>query len=517
MSSIRRVGIHSLLAALMLAACAATPALAQDADPNPGAITITGAVDFTNVYMFRGIRQDDTGVITQPYFDLGLALHSADAGLKSVGINFGTWNSLHSGDAGAKSDESGLGCACGKLWYESDFYATLGLGFNGVSVGTTYTAYTSPNNGFTTVKEISFKVAGDDSAALGKFAMHPWAVLAFEVNTGEHSGQADGGLEAGKYLELGVAPGYSGARASLAVPLKFGLSMGDYYEDPVTGEDSTFGFFSIAPTVTLPFSAKPTKFGSWNLHASYEFQKLGDTTKAFNNGESTKNIALVGIGFSTKGMRGTRGAPPGAPRAATAAGILRVGSASPRTVMSQPPAASGAATPKDVAAATPARASLDAARGELRADVLRGAAGRAALERYSDRVDALLRQLYLDARPTRRPAGHRRARRLRPPAPVPPLGHRSAAALRRPDRRRRRSSSSAPSCTRCGIWRLSSATRCASSPSSSSSRSTTPNSCWRCSTRGRSPATRDAVRPVRGGVSHGRRRTRTILELAAAR
>jgi hypothetical protein len=254
--------------------------------------------------MFRGIRQDDTGIITQPYFDLGLALFSADSGLKSVGVNFGTWNSLHSGDAGSNSGDSGLGCACGKLWYESDFYATLGLGFNGVSVGTTYTAYTSPSNGFTTVKELSFKVTGDDSALLGKAAMHPWAVLAFEMGTDLNTGQADGGAEAGKYLELGVAPGYAGARASLAVPIKFGLSMGNYYElnvgtasSPVY-EDSTFGFFSIAPTVTLPFTAMPTKFGSWNLHGSYEFQKLGDTTTAFNGGEDTKNIALVGIGFS---------------------------------------------------------------------------------------------------------------------------------------------------------------------------------------------------------------------------
>jgi UTP:GlnB (protein PII) uridylyltransferase len=40
---------------------------------------------------------------------------------------------------------------------------------------------------------------------------------------------------------------------------------------------------------------------------------------------------------------------------------------------------------------------LDAARAELRADTLRGAGGRAALERYSDRVDALLRQIFADA------------------------------------------------------------------------------------------------------------------------
>ena len=37
-------------------------------------------------------------------------------------------------------------------------------------------------------------------------------------------------------------------------------------------------------------------------------------------------------------------------------------------------------------------AALEAARSELQADVLRGAGGRSALERYSDRVDAMLRQ-----------------------------------------------------------------------------------------------------------------------------
>jgi [protein-PII] uridylyltransferase len=40
---------------------------------------------------------------------------------------------------------------------------------------------------------------------------------------------------------------------------------------------------------------------------------------------------------------------------------------------------------------------LDAARSELQADVLRGAGGRASLERYSDRVDAMLRQLFAEA------------------------------------------------------------------------------------------------------------------------
>ena len=42
---------------------------------------------------------------------------------------------------------------------------------------------------------------------------------------------------------------------------------------------------------------------------------------------------------------------------------------------------------------------LAAARAELTADVRRGAGGRGALERYSDRVDAMLRQLFTDAAP----------------------------------------------------------------------------------------------------------------------
>ena len=42
---------------------------------------------------------------------------------------------------------------------------------------------------------------------------------------------------------------------------------------------------------------------------------------------------------------------------------------------------------------------FDAARSELEADALRGAGGRAALERYSDRVDAMLRQLFDDVAP----------------------------------------------------------------------------------------------------------------------
>jgi hypothetical protein len=285
---------RTLLAAVALVALAA-PAAAQDqpapaASTNAGAIHISGATDFTNTYMFRGIRQDDTKVITWPYFDLGLALYSGSGGVKSAAVDVGTWNSLHPGATGSDGPS-------GKLWYESDFYATLGLGFGGgVTLGTTYTAYTSPNNMFSTVKEIAFKVSVDDSSRLKQAALHPWALIGFEVDTAPGQGQADAGLKAGRYLELGVAPGLTASRASVSVPVKVGLSAANYYE--LNGVDHKFGYFSVAPNVTVPFTSKPTKFGTWNVHGGVEFQRLGETTKAFNGGDANKFIVVGGIGFT---------------------------------------------------------------------------------------------------------------------------------------------------------------------------------------------------------------------------
>ena len=296
------------LPALLFAACGFlvlvnAPAYAQN-DPNPGNLTLIGNVDFTNAYMFRGIRQDDTRVIVQPSAELDIALQSADTGLKSTSLNLGTWNSLHTGNAGLRSSSSGLGCACDKLWYESDFYATLAFGFTGGSLGVTYTAYTSPNAGFNNVKEVMFKFGADDSGALGKAALHPWVIAAFEFDA-DNGHQADGGSKAGKYLELGVSPGYSGSRASLAVPVKVGLSIGDYYElnegTPARPDfvDHKFGYFSLAGIATVPIGGT-SSYGAWNVHAGVEYQRLGDTTKAFNvddDGEPQANKVIVSAGF----------------------------------------------------------------------------------------------------------------------------------------------------------------------------------------------------------------------------
>jgi hypothetical protein len=281
-------------------ACATTAALllvsasafAQDKDPNPGAMTLTASFDFLNQYMFRGIRQNSSGIAMWPAVDLGIATYSGEGGLKSLGVNFGTWNSLHTGDTGSDGPS-------GKLWYESDFYASLGFGFGGgTSFTTTYTSYTSPNGSYSTVKEIMFKLAVDDSSHLGKGAVKPYVIVAREFDAeidGLTNGQADGGLNAGTYLEIGGAPSYAGKKASVAFPIKAGFSLGDYYE--LAGVDNKFGYFSIAAIGTVPLGGT-TNFGAWNLHGGVEYQRLGTTTQAFNGGEKNQIIGSIGLGFT---------------------------------------------------------------------------------------------------------------------------------------------------------------------------------------------------------------------------
>ena len=288
LASFALTGLASAQTTPEASSSAATEAQEPD-DPNPGAISTSGGMDVQSTYMFRGIRQNSTGIAAWPWVDLGFAGYAGDGAVKSLGINVGSWNSQHTGDTGADGPSK-------KIWYESDFYTTLGIGFGGgVSLATTYTAYTSPNNTFTSVKELMFKLAVDDSAHFGKAALKPYAIVARELDAAPGIGQADGGLEAGTYFETGVAPGFAFSKASIAVPVKVGLSLGNYYE--VDGVDETFGFLSVSGIVTVPLGSG-SKYGSWNIHGGAEYQKLGTNTASFNGGDRHRVIGSIGLGFA---------------------------------------------------------------------------------------------------------------------------------------------------------------------------------------------------------------------------
>lgn len=258
------------------------PTVAAGQGPNTGALRVTGGTDFANAYYFRGLPQDESGVIVWPYAELSFTLWSGDGVVKDVAVNVGTWNSLHTGDAG-------LDGPVGRLWYESRFRTGAGVGLGGgMSVAITYTAYNSPNFGFAPVKELSFSAALDDSGWLGRFAAKPYVVVARELD-----GQADAGREEGTYVEIGAAPGLSWPRLGLAVPLKVGLSAGNYYEG--ASGDETFGFFSVGAVATVPLTGGATRFGTWHVRGGVEVLTLGDRNQAFGD---TNVVGSIGIGFS---------------------------------------------------------------------------------------------------------------------------------------------------------------------------------------------------------------------------
>jgi hypothetical protein len=287
------VGLRVLALITFIALPPAAAAQTLDAvhtvpDPNPGPISLRASFDFTNVYMFRGLLQDDTRFMMFPEAQALIDLHDDDDGLRDVVLRISTWNSLNRGVTGS-------GGPSGKMWYESRFSTGLDFTFDpGVTVGGGYTAYTSPNNSFSTVKELAFRVTADDRVAPAGLALRPHALIAFELGTAPGLGQADGGDRPGTYLEFGVAPTVSESGFALMFPIKVGLSLKDYYE--LAAVDHPFGFLSLGAIARVPLG-QSRDYGAWDVHGGFEFLSLGDTPEAFNRGDQTQIVGVVGIGY----------------------------------------------------------------------------------------------------------------------------------------------------------------------------------------------------------------------------
>jgi hypothetical protein len=119
----------------------------------------------------------DRRLVPRPGGEISVA-EQCDGGLKAVTVNLGTWNAFHT----EIDDFTNLdGDTTSNKWYESDLYATLALGFSKAALSFNYTSYLSPGNYFSHVKEFGIKLGVVDSAALGKGALKPYALVAFEL------------------------------------------------------------------------------------------------------------------------------------------------------------------------------------------------------------------------------------------------------------------------------------------------------------------------------------------------
>jgi hypothetical protein len=251
-------------------------------NPNAGALHFTGGVDVPSVYVFRGyVQEADPKFTLFPFGDIAFALTEGDGFVRSTVVDVGVWNSLNTGSSGTDGPS-------GDLHYEEDFYVRVNWLFRGgIAAGAGFMARTSPNNMFNTQQEFQLKVA-----KTGR--LNPYAFLAAELN---EEGQADNGAGQGTYLELGAVPSVPvGAKARLAIPVKVGLSLNDYYE--LAGVDHAFGYFNVGAILTLPLGKVPARFGSWQVHGGGEWYALGDATQAANRGNGSKAVGSVGIGVT---------------------------------------------------------------------------------------------------------------------------------------------------------------------------------------------------------------------------
>lgn len=270
-----------------------TAAVQPSADePDPKRVTLVAGIDFANAYLFRGIYQEDSGVVVPPYVDVGVSLYSGDGMLSSVTANGGIWNSLHSGPSGSGTDGR-------SAWYEADYYGAVTFTIGKWKPGALYTSYTSPNDFFGTVQELAGVLAYDDSASA--LPLNPKAIVAFEVHGEElPSGleaSADGGEHKGVYLELGVRPvlplvDHNRYPLTLAIPAKIGLSLKDYYEGP-TGSNR-FGYFDLGGILSVPLAFLNGK-STWEVHGGLDLIWLGDNTRLLNGGDRVQPVGVFGL------------------------------------------------------------------------------------------------------------------------------------------------------------------------------------------------------------------------------
>lgn len=269
------------------AASAAESEVGADADrpDEPSAITVQLNLDFTNAYFYRGIRQQDKGLIVQPA--ARVTARFLDEGDLTLDAFVGTWNSVGP-NAGTRDD------ALARDWYESDVYAGITLGAGVLSLTTSYTVLTSPSDAFQTVEELGFTLAIDDEGWLKQWALRPYAMLVLETGS---NGSDSPDLDNGVYLELGVAPGISlGSGASpitLTFPASIGLSLADYYQS-ASGRDDTFGFAQVGTKASIPLGERG-RFGAWTLNIGVSALLLGEHTERLNRGDDTEVIGTVGV------------------------------------------------------------------------------------------------------------------------------------------------------------------------------------------------------------------------------
>jgi hypothetical protein len=244
---------------------------------------ITGdlGVNIVSQYISRGVIFENQSSIIQPYADLYFKLYEGDGFFNKIVLNLGTWGSFHS----RHTDQGlvqGVAHSSTAAWYEEDFTAGVSFTFaKNFTLTPSYYSFLSPNDGFETFQGLNVKFAYDDTDLLGKFALHPYVQVLFELEN-----KAGSGVDQGVYYEIGVAPSVPVGPVTLTFPLTVGLGSNGFYGqlDTKTGKvhDEAFGYFSAGVNAAYTLKFIPECYGTWTANAGYTYYYLGEGTSDFN-------------------------------------------------------------------------------------------------------------------------------------------------------------------------------------------------------------------------------------------
>lgn len=238
---------------------------------------ITGdiGVSVTTAYLSRGVVQEDTGFIAQPYLNLYFKLYEGEGFVNKIQLNLGLWASIHS-EKTAATPGTRLGSFYEFDWmpgiamtFAKNFTATLSwFDFDFVS--------SSGRSG-----NLNLNLAYDDSELLGVWALKPHVTVmkAFIGNPSGHPG-ADNSW----YFEAGIAPGFPIGPVTVTIPVTAGFGDNNFYAG------DTLGYISAGPTVSMPLKFIPECYGSWTASVSALYYYLSDNNAAFNRGDHNKVV-----------------------------------------------------------------------------------------------------------------------------------------------------------------------------------------------------------------------------------
>ena len=264
------------------------PRSSAEAAPDPSPLVVTGGIDFRDQYFFRGYNFVSSGVIAQPYVQVGYTIFR-DQNL-ALTPHGGAWFDFTENQGPNPPTH----------FHEFRGNGGLAVQSGSLSLDFQYVQYRSPSDAFQgTVHEVGVDLYYDDGAAWRNdrcpvTGLNPTLSLYYEL---EDERDDDYNTYVGLGLEPTLRPvDVAKIPVTVSFPLTLGGSYDGYYKD-ADGHNTNFGYWQAGVRVALPLGR--TGYGMrWTLDAEVDYVRLlADSAEAANGHDADDVVLRLGLSF----------------------------------------------------------------------------------------------------------------------------------------------------------------------------------------------------------------------------